>query len=461
MDFIKKRLMLISCLGVVLLGIVLFIPAFMVNAENVDEKKKLKTEYDNVQRFQNNIIHDNEQAQSETNVELAVKDAEYVTTLAKETSHRPLIFDEVFPKLKEQTNAKLYYQKFSRNYCQIIDQYLQQLNAGDRPSEREEDDIRNEQLDEDALARGLGNAGRSRGRGWADADSPVTKLINAFRRQRAEKISIYANTGVFFGFEHWKGEPTGDQETMLMDSWFTQLAAWIQEDVVFTIKQVNADSGSVFDSTVKRLVEISFGGSSLAGRVLAGRPGQNTKARRSNAGGVADIREDMRRTKTPVYVIATRDSKGEIVSSFGEMCIPYQDRASCDLVDVAHFELAVVIDAIRIHDFINALQSEKFNLVTGPDGVSDKQNIRNQITVLQIVVEPIDIQAEQDAGYYYGTGVFKVLRLNCEYIFFKTGYEEFKPEPVQKLFEVEEKQPKRGRGRGSSRSRKKKNKKDD
>ena len=87
--------------------------------------------------------------------------------------------------------------------------------------------------------------------------------------------------------------------------------------------------------------------------------------------------------------------------------------------------------------------------VTLSDGSTKKQYLRNQITVLQLECEPLDLDAEKQAGYYYGSASLTSLRLVCDYFFFKNGYEDKKPAVVKKIGqEEEEKDRGRSRGRG-------------
>jgi len=428
MDFIKKRLFLVLSLTLVLAGIALFIPGFMAHAQNEKEMNQIKREYESIRTLARKTIHDNVMAQVQANKELAQRDVAQVVDLARQTSSRPLIFDKVFPELEDKNSKIIYYRRFAERYCQFVEQLLEQINAGDRPSVREEEQIRLEQQDATLLTR------RGQTTRFGSTETQADKLINANRRRQAQSIAVYANTDVFFGFDHWKTDPTGDEITMLNDSWFTQIAAWIQTDVAQTVRQINGQSHSAFDSVVKRLIEISFGGSPLTSTPTVVRPGKSSQ--RNEPAGVALIREDIQRKKMPAYVIAQRDGEGKILSAVGEMATAYTDRASSGLIDVVHFELAVIIDARNVNDFINTLQSEKYTEVTLPDGTIQKLNARNQITVLQMALEPVDIEAEHKAGYYYGPGNLKVLRLLCEYIFFKSGYEKFKPAPVKALFDV-------------------------
>jgi hypothetical protein len=118
----------------------------------------------------------------------------------------------------------------------------------------------------------------------------------------------------------------------------------------------------------------------------------------------------------------------------GQITPPWTHRVSDSLVDVVHFETAVVIDTERINDFINVLQSEKTTPVVLSDGKTGTKNWRNQITVLLISVDPIQVDSEKAAGYYYGSASLGVLRVVGEYIFFKNGYDKYKPEIVKKMF---------------------------
>jgi len=117
----------------------------------------------------------------------------------------------------------------------------------------------------------------------------------------------------------------------------------------------------------------------------------------------------------------------------GQMVFPITKHCCNDQIDVVQFEVAVVIDNTQIQNFINALQSEKTTELKKEDGSVENTHRRNQITVLTIRISPIQANREKDAGYYYGYACLNELRLICEYVFFKDGYEKKKPEPVKKF----------------------------
>lgn len=55
------------------------------------------------------------------------------------------------------------------------------------------------------------------------------------------------------------------------------------------------------------------------------------------------------------------------------------------------------------------------------------------MTVLQMQIDPIYIAAENQQGYYYGSASVKRLRLTCQYIFFRSGYDEVIPSAIKAL----------------------------
>ena len=301
---------------------------------------------------------------------------------------------------------------------------------------------------------------------------------------------------------------------MYLDAWYTQLAAWIQEDVVSAIQELNGSSQSVLTSPVKRLLEISFAGEEPEGKPKLdatqvkspstyGSFSSRAIPKRFGAGRSICVSRRYQESvnKLPVYVTQFQKKRSGRLGSFagglstggsnqyeGQLGTPFTGRFSNDVIDVVQFEVGVIIDSARIHDFMHALQSQKKSQVVRinslPPAESEvldwtriqevllalqnssggtvsldgrqmnksdvvvKDVLRNQITILQMDIEPLDVAVEQDAGYYYGSGSFKVLRLTCEYLFFKSGYTDLMPEPVKEILNPSETQPLKGIGYG-------------
>jgi len=472
-----------------LVGVCLMVLGTMVRADNLKELAKIEAEYKNMSSLRSQVVHENVLSKLKKNAEDAQSDAARVAEIAGQSSKRPLLFKEVFPEPKE--SQTLFYEYFAENYCQAIDGFVQQLNGGDRPSTMEIDRLLQDHRDRSGGATGTGSLGGRYSPSMPNLTSPETledKLISGLYLSRAKKVSCYINPDAFCCYDYWKSHPDGPRDTMLLDSWFTQLAAWIQEDVVLSINQLNSVEASVLENPVKRLIEVSFGGAEAGtmmtdGATVTSRSSANLSSGAGvttgignpsrlglggfqyggYGGGNAAARHDTNSgSRLPGYVMtqksvgtsapgmgmfmpgavspASGSASGSESSLTGTMTTPLTDRSSNDLIDVVHFEVAVIIDSTRINDFTNALQDIKYS---AEDPESSK---RNQITILKLQIDPVDMEGEKAVGYRYGVASLSVLRLVCEYVFFKAGYEAYKPDPVKKLLLQETSDSKTGPG---------------
>ena len=475
MDFIKKRLFLIMCVAIALGGGGLFALSLSMDAGNREKLTKIRSVVSGIKSLP--VVSNDSLAYYEAQAESARRDAEEVARLARETSDRPLIYAGVFPELKrdDSSSRQYHYGQFARNYVALVRSLQDGMKAGDRPSQVEEENVRMSYTNTPARAPGrapvrrepggmdigpgaggfdggpaggfgggpvggFGGDSRRTGVTRTRADFQEEKLIDDLRRRRSEEIAVYAGVDAFCRYDYWGqddvwGEDVGDTSAMQMNSWFTQIAAWIQEDVASTIRSTNGDSESVSGSPIKRLMGISFSTADSASR------------RTSSSSSRVRTERVVRRqdsSSLPAYVTSTKEQArrggssrsgrtgGSGVLMQGNMVEPWTGRASDDMLDVVHFEVAVVVDTTRITDFLNALRQAKYT-IGEQDGRSVQSNKRNQIVVLEMNMEPVDIEAEQQAGYYYGAASVAELRVVCEYSFFRDGYRRHVPGAVKEL----------------------------
>ena len=130
MNFIKKNLFLIICVLAILLGIGVFISATLIASGNSEELKSIETTCKGVNPLRARIVPDNLLTRIEENAQLAENDSNTVKNLAVQTSQRPLIYEKVFPALERLDERFHHYQNFANRYCQMIDGFIQELNAG-------------------------------------------------------------------------------------------------------------------------------------------------------------------------------------------------------------------------------------------------------------------------------------------------------------------------------------------
>jgi hypothetical protein len=524
MGFIKKRLFMILCLLVGVAGFSLLIPGFMTASQIQKEKEKVISATKSVADLRRKAqeLNDAVLDQYKQNAKKAQEDQKQLELRAAQTTDRELIFKDVFPEPSDPGPATVKYRQFANLYCTTVDGTLKLMNAGDRPSDAEEHKVLEDYQKTIATSSGMGGAAPGMGMGGGmprggdfmaggregmmappgggmpgrvggefgggmgmgvSGDPQAMKQIESFRKTRAESISVYANRDTFFGWDYWKNFQQGEREKLLKESWFTQLAAWIQEDVVLSIRQMNGESTSVPKSPVKRLIEVSYSGLPMSMTVTGGVGGGFEAGARPMMGGmgggmgpenVASRRMTGGQNSQPCYVIKRAGGAGAGMGGGGmgmggmggggmggggmggrpgmgggmsapaaggatyegQITPSWTHRSCDDIVDVVQFEVAVVIDTDRINDFINVLQSEKTTPVTGADGKTTSENWRNQITVLLASVDPVSVDAEKNGGYYYGSASLGVLRVVCEYLFFKSGYDKYKSNAVKKVFEA-------------------------
>lgn len=424
MSFIKKHLCLVLCAVGVLVGAGCLTMGLFMGSANATERAAINRQASAVDRFRRQAVHDDELVHYQSSADRVGANADQIKLQAHQTTDRPLISDEVFPAPAGKPLVS--YRPFARRYCRVLEGFLEQLNAKDRPSTEE---IKRDRLRTDSVSQDdfRSNLNRSRNQPGSEMKSQEERLDEDFYRRRAQEISVYASVNAFSCYgQWWSADWEGtDSDILFSNGWYTQIAAWIQQDIVATIVQMNQGSASVADSPVKRLIEISFAGRKFGAAAGPGRtstPRIRSQGRSNNAltrRGSSDT--------LPGYVTVSASARN--AQPANQIVNPWTKRQSGKVYDVVHFEIAVILDSTTINDFLNVLQGEK---VTEVKGVNESETIRrNQITVLQYETLQVDHKNEKKDGYYYGNDSLTGLRLVCEYVFFKEGYDHLKPQVVK------------------------------
>ncbi|KPK74298.1 MAG: hypothetical protein AMJ79_14545, partial [Phycisphaerae bacterium SM23_30] len=205
MNFIKAKLFLILCLAVVALGIGLFVVGYLVNAKNKEELQRIEQVVGEVDQLRNKLVHDNEITQINNNVVLADEDHQQALSRIKETTARPLIHPEALDEGIRGADRIIHYERFADYYCQFINDLIDDIGGGDRPSEAEEEQRRQNFF---GGQRGVTGARMGTGAAIGTVDQNlVNKWIEADRKKRAESIAIYTTPEAFCCYNHWLGRP--------------------------------------------------------------------------------------------------------------------------------------------------------------------------------------------------------------------------------------------------------------
>jgi hypothetical protein len=180
--------------------------------------------------------------------------------------------------------------------------------------------------------------------------------------------------------------------------WWAQVNFWVTADVVAAIRDVNAKSTSVTDSTVKNLLALQIPDDffpSMAGLAAGGGGrGESTGADASATpagGGLPD----------PTLTIPD-----------GAAQTPTK-RISNNLYDVVQFKLAVDVEADKVPLFLKTLATNRF------------------ITVTRFEMNPVDSQLMQIRGYVYGPRPVVTLNLDCEELFLRAWTYKLMPASIR------------------------------
>lgn len=396
LSFFRNYSSLILPVIIILVAVLLFIPTHVMSSKL---KQRIESESisigNRVKSLSQSTVSRDQWEDEQQYQQAYERDANQIVLLIKQSSQRELLSYKVFPEPKKNAST-LIFKEFGQQYRNGIDELIAQANAHDCPTDAE-------------LQKGLQGSGLSssrRGGDWSgsDAMSKVGATITeVLCREKAERASVYANPAELSGYKYWEDYKYTGLTTAVEDCWYWQLAYWIIEDVFDTITAMNSGSSGVFTSPAKRLLEVSFAPSG-----------------KSVGSGKAAVR--------PSYVLSTKEA----------LTMPHTGRFCNNDIDVVHFNIAVVVDTRAVLPFMQKLCSAKQHEFRGFSGEEQEQVFKhNQITILESTIKGIDREDAAHNLYRYGDGAVIELDLICEYIFYKSGYDEIKPESVRELLKRE------------------------
>ncbi len=399
--FLKNYSSLIVPVVIGLVGVIVFIPAQLMNSRLREQITKESVSIGkNIASMGKSVVARDQWQEEQEYQQAYERDANQTALLAEQSARRPLLSYGIFPEPKD--TSSLIFKEFGRQYCKAIKDLLTRVNARDCPT--------NAEL-ERHLQKALGTSGVRKVS--LDRMSQVdTAITDVLCREKAESASVYADPSVLAGHEFWEEYEYPGMETAMNDCWYWQSGYWIIEDVIDTIAALNSGSGSVYTSPVKRLLGAGFNAGSGKG-----------PSKRSKQGVYSD---------EPRYVLYPEDGLTESCTG----------RVSDKDIDVVNFNVVVVVNSKSVLSFMQQLCSAKEHKFAGFSGESEKpQTFRhNQITILESNISPIDREDSDHKLYRYGEDAVVKLDLICEYIFNKKGYDEIKPPSIKELLKAEEKE---------------------
>ena len=404
MKFIKKYSALLIPAAIAFGALLLFVPTILVGSSIEQDMQSRLFQSGEVRSLVKKTPSGRQPEQEKVYIATYAADAMRFHQLAKQSTQRQLLAYGIFPKPQDQSPQL--FDKFGEKIRTALRDLVKSMGALDAPTKAE---IRKE--------TGRTTSGRRRNMSYGSG-SKEDVIVDAFCGKRAESVPVYANPNIFVWYDFWEDYKYDGFELAIEDCWYSQLAYWIYEDVVDTIRMLNAGSDCVYTSPVKRLIGISFS-----------EPADYVKPKSGNY--VSSVMDNGDR---PQYI---PDTSSRILG-----VKPWTLLIFGDYIDVIHFSVAVIVGSKMVMPFMKELCSEKehtFRVGYAETG-AEKTYKHNQITILQSEVEPIDLNDIVHKNYRYGNGAIVRLNFVCEYVFYRNGYDMIKPETIKILLNQEDKE---------------------
>lgn len=413
--FIKKYTSLLIPAGIALFGVIFIVLTVMFAGPLKEKMAKSARQGQTVDRLIGSA-HSTKDVENETYYQNQLEDdSKKVEQLARQTTQRDLIAYDIFPE-PDDSSVQIF-SSFGKKYRIAIEGLLKKANARSAPTSNE--------ISSELAKRGSSKKTtktRQRFKRVKRGDA-FDLMKDAFLKKRAGEMSLYATAKIFDWYSFWEDQYSFvNEETAVKHCWYSQMAYWVYEDVVESVKSLNSGSSSVFNSDVKRLVGVNF----------TRNADYLKETNRKSSGHSSLFSGSSTQGDVPEYILKAQE---EGVFGFN----PWTARICDDNIDVIHFSVAVIISADSVFSFIKELCSEKEHSFKGYlKEQAPARFKRNQVSVLQYLQEPIDQTAIEHARYRYGDKAVVKLSLTCEYIFNRSGYDEIKPTSIIDSLKVDQ-----------------------
>jgi len=427
----KNKALLIPVV-IFMLGLLLFIPTQLMSTRLIAqvEDESVTKGFNKVRSLLKSSVSEEELNNKKAQLDTRIKDANQIALLAKQTTQRQLLNNNIFDVNDPNSLPGLVFLQFGKEFIGGIDKMIAGANAGDCPTQAE----LNREIDKSGVKSrsmmGMGMdamyesriteaprpGGQMRTPTPGEAFLPTGPrimselekvVVDQISRKRAEGISFYVTPTELAGYTFWQGYDINVQKIQAVeDCWYYQLAYWVIEDVFQTINSMNSGHENVLIAPVKRLERLNFNIKS-----------EFAFMRRGSFGNKANENDDR-----PKYVISS--DKETMLSE------PCTGRYCDDNIDVIHFNLVCIVNTKDFMPFMKELCSAKEHQYIDESGQTHTYK-HNQISIIESKIYSVDKEDYNNAYYVYGDGGIVELDLICEYVLKKEGYEHLKPESIK------------------------------
>ncbi len=403
-NFLKKYSALLLPAILVLISLLLLVPNTMIAKSLASDMQTSEQQQGQIRQLLNSA---STKADAQAQKAYAQKRQEEKKTIEQkvvQASRRELIMYDFFPKPTDPSFQV--YSDFGIEYRKNIMNLIEKIRARDAPTSAEIQQETGVSATSSTVGGGydeMGDFSASRTRTQTKNNDPI---VNALCAKRASQIPVYAHPDIFAWYSYWEEyEYSGGKQAMI-DSWYSQVAFWIYNDVIDTIEALNSGSNQVNTSAVKRLLGIRF-----QGKVDVALNSQRTHTSSMYSGRGSQT--------TDIPVLVTETNPGPFLP------FSWTERKSNTELDVIHFAVSVILDSRQLMNFYDELCSKKSHKYRPNHDIRAEfaEAEHNQITILESTAQAIERSDPIHELYRYGDASVMRVDLVCEYLFSREGFE--------------------------------------
>ena len=263
LSLLKNNMALMVPIFIAIVAGLFFIPTTLLSARLqrtiAEQSLKSATEVD---RLIKEVKEAGQAEAMEAYVNAYSQDANNIEDLMLQSTMRELLAYDIFPDPCE--TSPLLFEAVRRGFLTGVEAMIQQLGAGDPPTDAEIDAALEKSPMRSMYTRGRSGGGGGAygggglGRNYRTMTETDRKILDKLCEDRAKAIRIYASPADLDGYVFWSDWKFENKAKSLRQSWYWQMGYWILEDVADTVEAMNKDGSCVLDSPVKRLTNVSF-----------------------------------------------------------------------------------------------------------------------------------------------------------------------------------------------------------
>ncbi len=335
-------------------------------------------------------------------IQSLAKDANRAQGLIENAGKRELLSYDIFPEPNDPST--LIFRQFGDAYRQEIEKNIEGFQGVSAPTDVEIS--KNIQLVSRSSDTSISSSSIN------NLDPVNAAIVDAMCKERANTGKVYVEKEKISGYLFWEDYNYEGLKKAIADCWSFQMGNWIIKDVFDSVRKMNANSNSVFESPIKKINTIKFSEKELGSERSSGYSSDYSSSSSTS----------LEEVEKPIYVTSLEDA----------LVQPYTGRTNNENIDVIQFIVDVVLDSRDVLKFMDELCSVKEHKFKGFDGLQEVQKFKhNQITILTSKIYSVNEDSEENVFCRFGDEAIVGLEIVCEYVLPKASYSEIRPKELE------------------------------